>query len=66
MRDDPEGSVIPPLNLDYSQTWLTGYEWIFEFPTVIDATKHLWDKVAISNDYITPAFPNFKKSGRTL
>ena len=28
------------------------------FLLVIDATKHLWDKVATSNDYITPAFPN--------
>ena len=41
----------------------TGYESIFDFPTVIDATKHLWDKVAISNDYITPKFPNFKNLG---
>ena len=44
--------------------WLTGYEWIFDFPTVIDS--HLdWDKVAISNDYITPKFPNLK-NWRTL
>ena len=39
-----------------------GYEWIFDFPTVIDSTK-TWDKVAISNDYITPKFPNLKKLG---
>ena len=40
----------------------TGYESIFEFPMVIDSNQ-LWDKIATSNDYITPAFPNLQNLG---
>ena len=58
--DDSEGS-LPPFNFAIADM-ATGYESIFEFPMVIDA-NHLWDKIATSNDYITPAFPNLQNLG---
>ena len=58
--DDSEGS-LPPFNFAIADM-ATGYESIFEFPMVIDE-NHLWDKIATSNDYITPAFPNLQNLG---
>ena len=51
-------ALLPPFNFAIADM-ATGYESIFEFPMLL-INNHLWDKVAISNDYITPKFPNFK------
>jgi len=59
-QDDSDGS-LPPFNYAIADM-ATGYESIFDFPTVIDSIQR-WEKVAISNNYITPKFPNLNNLG---
>ncbi len=58
---DPTDDSPIPLNYGISDM-ATGYEWIFNFPKVIDSSLS-WEKVAMSNNYTTPKFPNLNNLG---
>lgn len=61
-RPDPDpNDNLPPFNFAIADM-ATGYESIFDFPMVIDATQ-TWEKIAVSNNYLTPKFPNLNNLG---
>ena len=57
----PDPNILP---MDFEISDLaTGWENIIDFPSLVESSTLRWEKVAISNNYTTPKFPNLNNLG---